>query len=167
MKNLIYLLSIVLIGFSFTACDSIGDDNDDQKDEIVGTWVSQGSGNVALGLAILSKTRKIDANFNENGTYNVVATDSSNATVTFTGTWSATAAASNGIRAIELRQATPTSLVAKGIFQIQTGVMTYEVIQAEPALAGVVGPTQTGGFGSTTIGGTAQGTFWIQKFSRN
>lgn len=167
MKNLIYLLSFVLIGFSFTACDSSDDDSDDQKDEIVGTWVSQGAGNVALGLAVLSKTRKIDAVFNENGTYNVVSTDSSNVTVTFTGTWTATTPAANGIRAIELRQATPTSLVARGIFQIQAGVMTYEVIQAEPALAGVVGPTQTGGFGSTTIGGVAQGTFWIQKFSRN
>jgi hypothetical protein len=167
MKNLIYLLSFMLIGFSFTACDSIGDDKDNNKDEIVGTWVSQGATNVALGLRVLSKTRKIDAVFNENGTYNVVSTDSSNATVTFTGTWVATTPAANGIRAIELRQATPTSLVAKGIFQIQAGVMTYEVIQSEPALAGVVGPTQAGGFGSTTIGGTAQGTFWVQKFTKN
>ena len=166
MKNLIYLLAFLFVGFTFTACDSSDDDNDDQKDEIVGSWVSEGASNVARGLAVLSKTRKIDATFNENGTYNVVATDSSNATVTFTGTWTATVPASNGIRAIELRQATPTSLVARGIFQIQAGVMSYEVIQAEPALAGVVGPTQTGGFGSTTIGGVAQGTFWIQKFSR-
>jgi hypothetical protein len=166
MKNLLYLLGIMLLSVTFTSCDSLFGGDDDDADEIVGTWVSQGAGNVAPGLAILSKTRKIDAKFEKNGTYNVVATDSSNATVTFTGTWSVTAPNAAGIRAIELRQQTPTSLVAKGIFQITGTSMTYEVIQAEPALAGVVGPTQAGGFGSTTIGGTAQGIFWIQKFTK-
>ncbi len=167
MKNLIYLLSLLLLGFAFTACDSSSDDGEDDKDEIVGVWVSQGAGNVAPGLAVLAKTRRIDATFSENGTYNVVSTDSSNATVTFTGTWTATAPNASGIRGIELHQATPTSLVSRGIFQISGTQMTYEVIQVEPELAGVVAPTQAGGFGSTTIGGVAQATFWIQKFSRN
>lgn len=166
MKNLLYIMGILLLSVTFTSCDSLFGDDDEDVDEIVGTWVSQGVGNVAPGLRILSKTSKIDAVFSENGTYNVVSTDSANTKVTFTGTWTATAPNAAGIRAIELRQQTPTSLVAKGIFQIVGTTMTYEVIQAEPALAGVVGPTQAGGFGSTTIGGTAQGVFWIQKFTK-
>lgn len=166
MKNILYVLGLLMLTVSFTSCDSLLGGDDEEVDVLVGTWVSQGAGNVAPGLTVLSKTRKIDAVFNKNGTYNVVSTDSANATVTFTGTWIATAPDANGIRAIELRQQTPTSLVARGIFQITGTLMTYEVIQAEPALAGVVGPTQSGGFGSTTINGAKTGIFWVQKFTK-
>jgi hypothetical protein len=43
--------------------------------------------------------------------------------------------------------------------------MTYEVIQTEPNI-GAEAPTVEGGFGSTLVGGDAQGTLWVQKYER-
>lgn len=157
------VLALMLIGFG---CKSSSNGGDEDVDPIVGTWVSQGSGNVALGLAAFFKTAKIDAEFNENGTYNVVSIDSSGSAVTFTGNWQAGEPNTAGIRTIVLTQQTPTSLTSSGIFQIEGTNMTYEVIQTEPALDGVSAPTPTGGFGSTVSGGQQTGILWIQKFAR-
>jgi hypothetical protein len=164
IKLLVLLLAFGLVAYS---CDSgSSSDPDVELDAIVGVWVSQGAGNVAPGLAMLTKTAKIDAEFNSNNTYNVVSIDSSNVAVTFTGNWTVGEPNANGIRSITLNQSTPTQLVATGIFRIQGNTMEYEVIQSQPALDGVVPPTTAGGFGSTNIGGNPTGPFWIQKFAR-
>jgi hypothetical protein len=164
IKLLTLLIAFGLIGYACSSSSSNDDDNN--RDPLVGVWVSQGAGQVAPGLAFLSKTAKIDAVFNENNTYNVVSIDSSDVAVTFTGTWQAGEPNANGIRSITLQQSTPTQVVASGIFRIEGNNLEYEVIQSQPALDGVVPPTAAGGFGSTNIGGNPQGGFWIQKFVR-
>lgn len=161
------LVLILAFGLAAYGCDSSSsNDNDVDVDVLVGVWVSEGAGNVAPGLALLTKTKKIDAEFNENNTYNVVAIDSSDVAVTFTGTWSAGEANASGIRSITLQQSQPTQLTSSGIFRIQGNNMEYEVIQSQPALDGVVPPTVEGGFGSTVVAGNPTGPFWIQKYAR-
>jgi len=164
IKLLALLIAFAFVGFACSSSSSNDDNN--QADPLVGAWVSQGAGQVAPGLAVLTKTAKIDAVFNQNNTYNVVAIDSSNVAVTFTGTWQAGEPNAQGIRSITLQQSTPTQLVSSGIFRIDGNNMEYEVIQSQPALDGVVPPTVEGGFGSTNIGGNPTGIFWIQKYVR-
>lgn len=166
MKRFLYtilVLALAITGFACSSSSSGGDE--DQIEAIVGDWVSEGQGNVALGLQIIAKTAKIDANFQENNTYVVVSTDSTGAEVTFTGTYELGAVTDSGIRSITLQQNEPTSVVSGGIFQIEANTMTYEVIQVEPNI-GAEAPTVEGGFGSTLVGGDAQGTLWVQKYAK-
>lgn len=134
-----------------------------QKDAIVGTWVSEGN-NVALGLRVVLKTKKIVATFNENKTYTVVSTDSNNVSVTYTGTYQSAGVADTLIHDITLNQQTPTSLTSQGIYQVKGNVMTYEVIQVNPPLQGFTPPTVQEGFGSTKYNGVKLGTYWVQIF---
>ncbi|MCR9132400.1 MAG: hypothetical protein NXI08_07495 [bacterium] len=166
MKN--KLLTLVLIAasmFAYSCGESNSSSVEVEVEAIVGEWVSEGASNVAVGLQALTKTARIDADFEENGTYNVVSTDSAGAQVTFTGTYSLGEGEAGDIRTITLTQATPTSLTSAGIFQIQGNTMTYEVIQTEPNI-GAEAPTVEGGFGSTLVGGSSNGTIWVQGFAR-
>jgi hypothetical protein len=143
-------------------------------DPIVGTWVSEGA-NVAYGLRIAPfKVVKIVATFNENKSYTVVQTDSSNVTTTLTGTYTNTESSSTDtlstsatkgakIYDIVANQASPATVTATGIYAISGSNMTYEVIQTAPVLTGVNAPTAAGGFGSTTIAGTKY-AIYIQKY---
>ncbi len=167
MKNSLTLLAILAVAFTFSACKSDSTGNDSSTDALVGTWKSEGVGNVAPGLASLSKTRKIDAKFFKNGTYTVVSTDSTNATVTFSGTWVASEpVATQPIRTIVLNQTVPSSIVASGIFKVEGTLLTYEVLQTSPAIPGFSAPTIAGGFGSTSFNNFALGATWIQKFTK-
>ena len=173
-KTLLFLF--VSITLAFMACSS--EDNnpvtETQTDPIVGTWISDGS-NVAFGLRIAPfNVKKIVATFNENKTYTVVQTDSSDVTTTFTGTYTNTessytdtlsASLTKGakIYSIVANQATPSTVIATGIYAINTTNMSYEVIQTSPALTGVLPPTAEGGFGSTTIAGVKY-SIYIQKY---
>ncbi|MCH8568778.1 MAG: choice-of-anchor D domain-containing protein [Balneolales bacterium] len=133
-------------------------------DAIVGSWVSEGQ-NIAPGLAGAPFFNvRIDAVFNNDNTYNVVSEDANGSTITFNGTWQATAVNEEGIRGITLNQSEPAALVSSGIFRINGNSMEYEVIQE--GLTGVEPPTQSGGFGSTTVGGNPTGPFWIQNYVR-
>jgi hypothetical protein len=163
-----YTLAVLIGALAFVgyACDSNSSGNDDDEVEaIVGTWVSEGASNVALGLQIVSKTARIDADFNSNGTYNVVSTDSAGSEVVFTGTYELGEETTSGIRSITLQQSEPTAVVSAGIFQVEGNNMTYEVIQVEPNI-GAEAPTVGGGFGSTLVGGEAQGDLWVQQYVR-
>lgn len=176
MKKTLLLL-FVSITLAFTACSS-DDDNTvtppTPTDPIVGIWVSDGA-NVAYGLKLAPfKVKKIVATFNENKTYTVVQTDSSNVTTTLTGTYtniessytdtlSASLTKGAKIYSIVANQATPSAVIATGIYAINTTNMSYEVIQTSPALAGVQPPTAEGGFGSTTISGVKY-SIYIQKY---
>ncbi|GMU87240.1 MAG: hypothetical protein AMXMBFR48_24810 [Ignavibacteriales bacterium] len=134
------------------------------SEPIVGAWLSS-EDLVAPGLKATLKTKSIAATFNSNKTYVVVATDSSNAVVTYTGTYSTTAAAGTTIRNIVLNQITPTSVTSTGIYQVTAkGLLTYEVIQTNPAISGFGAPTVSGGFGSTTYNNFALGATWVQRF---
>jgi len=172
--------SLLLLFFSvavlFTSCKK-----DDEttaptttKDPIVGVWVSDGA-NVAYGLKLAPfKVKKIVATFNENKSYTVVQTDSSDVTTTFTGTYSNPASTNSDTLSTSLtkgatiynivaNQATPSSVTATGIYAISGTNMSYEVIQTSPALTGVNAPTPAGGFGSTTIVGVKY-PIYIQKY---
>jgi hypothetical protein len=133
------------------------------KDAIVGTWVSEGN-NVALGLRVALRTKKIVATFNENKTYTVVATDSSDVSVTYTGTYQSAGVADTLIHEITLNQQSPVSLTSQGIYQLKGNTMTYEVIQVNPPLQGFTPPTVQEGFGSTKYNGVKLGTYWVQIF---
>lgn len=134
------------------------------SEPIVGVWLSSDD-LVAPGLKATLKTKSVAATFNSNSTYVVVATDSSNAVVTYTGTYSTTAVAGTTIRNIVLNQVTPTSVTSTGIYQVTArGLLTYEVIQTNPAIAGFGAPTVSAGFGSTTYNNFALGATWIQRF---
>ncbi len=134
-------------------------------DPITGEWRSEGEGNVALGLAILAQTARIDAEFLSNNTYNVVSIDSSGTEVQFSGTYTTGPLTDSGIRTIRLEQSVPAAVVSEGIFRIEGENMTYEVIQTEPNI-GAEAPTVEGGFGSTLVGGDPTGILWIQQFAR-
>lgn len=164
IKLIALLLAFALVAY---ACDSSSSsDPEEDIDELVGAWVSEGVGNVAPGLAFLLRTAKIDAEFFENQTYSVVSVDSTGAAVTFEGNWEAGEPNEEGIRSILLNQSVPVAVVSSGIFRVQGNEMTYEVIQTSPALEGVSPPTVEGGFGSTVQGGQQTGPLWIQRFER-
>ena len=133
---------------------------------LVGVWLSDGA-NVAPGLKSVSKTKKIDATFNSNGTYKVISTDSSNVTVTFEGTFSTQAVANTSIRTITLNQTVPSALTSTGIYRVNTAGMWYEVIQTNPAITGFTAATAALGFGSTKYNSVSLGATWIQKYVKN
>jgi len=133
------------------------------KDAIVGTWVSEGN-NVAMGLRVVLKTKKITATFNENNTYTVVSVDSNNVSVTYTGTYQSAEKNDTLIHAITLNQTTPAALTSQGIYQVKGTTMTYEVIQTNPPIQGFTPPTVEEGFGSTKYNNVKLGTYWVQIY---
>ncbi len=168
MRKKAILALLVVAGLGVAACgseDSTGNEN--QVDELVGTWVSKGA-DVAPGLAASPFfTDSIIATFNENGTYTVVQYYGGTAQpITLTGTYVAGTQPEGQVRSITANQATPTAVTSEGIFQVSGNTMKYEVIQVEPALAGVNPPTVSGGFGSTTVGGNPTGPYWTQNYDR-
>ena len=165
-KSFSLLLMAMFTLIMISACSSNDDDSDKNLDELIGTWESSGTGNVAIGLAGAPfKTAKIVAVFNENNTYNVVSTDSAGANTTFTGTWTVGTEAEGAVRSITLSQNTPAALVSSGIFQVAGTTMTYEIIQSDPAITGVTPPSAAEGFGSTKFGGV-NWPIWIQKYAK-
>ncbi|MCE1189247.1 MAG: hypothetical protein LWX56_08895 [Ignavibacteria bacterium] len=133
-------------------------------DPLIGSWVSDGA-NIAPGLKSTLKTKKITATFNSDKTYTVVATDSTNAMVTYSGTYTTTAVTNASLRNIVLTQNVPTAVTSTGIYQMTaTGVLYYEVLQTTPAINGFTAPTTDKGFGSTSYQGYPLGATWIQKF---
>lgn len=164
MKNLVlvFALSFALL---FVACEKEEDTTGPttSQDAIVGTWVSEGN-NVAIGLRMTLKTKKIVATFNANKTYTVVATDSNNVSVTYTGTYQSAGVADTLIHDITLNQQQPVALKSQGIYQIKGNVMTYEVIQVEPPIQGFTPPTKAEGFGSTKYNNVRLGVTWVQVF---
>lgn len=164
MKNYFVLL-VLSISLLFVSCKKEENTTGPAtpKDAIYGTWVSEGS-NVAIGLRLTLKTKKIVATFNENNSYTVVATDSNNVSVTYTGTFQSAGKTDTLIYPITLTQQTPVSLTSQGIYQIKGNVMTYEVIQVNPPIQGFTPPTVEEGFGSTKYNGVKLGVTWVQIF---
>lgn len=168
MKKNWTLILLALMVVVSAACSSDDKDSNADNDELVGAWISQGATQVAPGLqGAPFKTAKITAVFNENLTYTVVSTDSSNSAVTYTGTWVAGTQVDGSIRSITLNQSTPSALVSTGIFQVVGATLTYEVIQTTPAIENFAAATVEGGFGSTAYSGYKLGATWTQKFVVN
>ena len=168
MKHFILAAAFLAAALMFSACKSSSDSTptapEVQVDEIVGTWISEAV-DVAPGLIATLKTTKIIATFKDDKTYQVVATDSAGASVTYSGTYTTTENTGTTIKSIVLNQTAPTSVTSTGIYQVDaSGFLTYEVIQTTPAIAGFSAPTAAAGFGSTSYNGVALGATWIQKF---
>jgi len=159
---LILSLAAALMVASCSKSDS-GTNNDKEKLSIVGSWLSQGQ-NVApllLSLGIV----KIEATFKNDNTYTVVSYDTSNAAVTFEGTYSVKESNVDDIYNITINQSKPTALTSVGIFRIYESKnpreMIYEIVQTQPDI-GATPPTPEAGFGSTN--GGALGTWNVQKY---
>lgn len=167
MKKLFVILlvaSTTLLYFGCSKSDDNGTNPTPPQDPIVGTWISEGA-DVAPGLVLTLKTVRIVATFNANNTYNVVATDSNGAQVTYTGTYTVTENTGSSIRSITLNQTQPTSVTSQGIYQVDAnGFLKYEVVQTTPAIPGFTPPTAAEGFGSTKYNGVPLGLTWIQNF---
>jgi hypothetical protein len=139
-------------------------------DPIVGEWTSEGVNNIApLLYNDPFLVRKIVATFKADGSYIVVQTDSSNVSLTLTGTYVGIAggasAPNDNIRNITVTQGSPSSLTAEGIYEVTVGAsevtMMYEIVQTQPPL-GFAAPTAAAGFGSTA--GGAFGVLNVQKY---
>jgi hypothetical protein len=165
MKRFVWTAVLLIVPVLLVAgCG--GDDNNPTgttADPIVGTWVSEGT-NVAPGLVATFKTKKITATFNKDQTYDVVAVDSSDVSVTYQGTYTGSANSGTDIRSIALDQNVPSAVTSEGIYQVAGTTLTYEVIQVQPALLGFTPPVASEGFGSTKYNGTPLGVIWIQTF---
>lgn len=169
MKKLMSLFMVALLVFSISACKDEAtnpEDTNATQEAIVGTWVSEGT-NVAPLLVSLFKVTKITATFEANGTYTVIQVDSTNASLTLTGTYEVAKTTTGNIYTIKANQAAPAVLTSEGIYEINAAAtpntMQYEVVQTSPDI-GAVPPTAAGGFGSTNAG--ALGTWNVQVYVR-
>lgn len=133
---------------------------------IYGSWVSEGT-NVAPLLVMLFGVDKIEATFNSNGSYTVVQTDTTGASLTLTGTFTISKSTVDNIFEITANQTSPAALTSSGIFEVYAGAsdytMKYEIVQTTPDI-GAIPPTPAGGFGSTNAG--ALGALNIQTYVR-
>ncbi|MBI2416676.1 MAG: hypothetical protein HYV28_02015 [Ignavibacteriales bacterium] len=167
MKNLL-LVAIFFGTLFFTSCKNDESTTDPTpittEEPLVGTWISDNV-DVALGLKVALKTKKIVAVFNTNKTYKVTAYDSTGAAVNYEGNFTTTDSKNGTIRNIVLNQTAPTSVTSTGIYQVGTDKnLTYEVIQTTPAITGFTAPVADSGFGSTKYNGNKFGTYYVQKF---
>lgn len=137
------------------------------EDPIVGIWTSEAANVAPLLYGPPFNIRKIVATFKADGSYIVVQTDSSQTSLTLTGTYVA-APGKDAIRTVTVNQGNPTSLTAEGIYQVTVNAtdisMKYEIVQTQPPL-GVSKPTPELGFGSTA--GGAYGTINIQTYVKS
>lgn len=161
MKNLIFILAAIVIGFSSCKKSDETATYSPDKDGIVGEWYSSKT-NVAPLLAYF-KVDSIYANFKDNNTYHVESFNAG-AKTTYEGTYAQTKPATGTIWIIVLHQSTPTAVTSEGMFQITAATsgftMKYEVVQTEPSLG--TPPTPAAGFGSTSGGAYKENN--IQKF---
>jgi hypothetical protein len=119
---------------------------------IVGDWNSSGDDVAPLLSGAPLLYADINASFETDGTYEVVATNTDGNATTFSGTYSVDASTEpNGILLV---QTVPQQSESNGIFEIDGTTLTYEVVQTTPDF-GFVAPTPTTGFGSTSGNGIA------------
>ena len=163
MKNLIFILAAIVIGFSSCKKSDETTVYSPTKDGITGEWYSSKT-NVAVLLTTYFKVDSIYANFNANNTYHVESFSLGAKTI-YEGTYAQTKPATGNIWTIILNQSTPTAVTSEGIFEITAAgkgyTMQYEVVQTAPAIAATP-PTIAGGFGSSS--GGALKTMNVQKF---
>jgi hypothetical protein len=125
---------------------------DAETSAIVGDWNSTGDDLAPLLTAAPLLFADIDASFEADGTYEVIATNTDGNATTFSGTY--TVDISTDPHGITLTQSVPAEATSVGIFEVDGTTMTYEVVQTIPDY-GFVAPTPTTGFGSTSGNGIA------------
>lgn len=162
-------LTLLALSLSLVACqpDDVDDTNttDDTADTadagdtadtgeeaptIEGDWLSEGD-DVSVLLGYFSVV-KVEASFNEDGSYTVISTDNEGAPTTYSGTYAVDE--STEPHGIVVTQTQPAEGVSRGIFAIEDGTMQYEVVQDG---LGYTAPTPESGFGSTAGTGLSAG----------
>ncbi len=120
---------------------------------LLGQWVSEGADlSVLLGGEPFLYVR-VDATFDAAGSYEVVGEDADGTLWPLIGTWSATEGTPG---TITLEQTEPYVATATGIWQVDGGALSYEVVQISPDY-GFQPPTPGSGFGSSTGPGLTPG----------
>ena len=135
-------------GVEDTAEDTQQDDN-----AIQGRWVSSGDDLAPLFVEYFDFVT-VEARFRANGNYTVHSVAGDGTAYDFSGTW--TADDSTSPSSIVLSQASPSTATVKGIYQVESAVLTYEVVQTQPDF-GFTAPTPSSGFGSTAGDGLNPG----------
>lgn len=150
--------------------DSSGDsgtdspvDSEPAAPALLGSWLSEGENISPLFQSSFFNYVSIQAVFNADLSYEVVATDAEGASTTLTGSF--VVDTSTTPAGIVLTQATPSAVTAEGIWQVEGTLMTYEVVQTDPNPYGFVAPTPETGFGSTSGPGLNPGDN-VQKYER-
>lgn len=125
-----------------------------------GTWHS-----FPVAPILVAFADSINATFNTDNTY-LVEQWKDNAKVTLSGTFVQSASGTGNIYNITLTQSTPTAITVQGILEVSAddSSMKYEIVQIDPAIAGVTPPTAAAGFGSTS--GGAFGEANVQVYAR-
>ena len=133
-----------------TDSDDTGETGETGQATIEGNWRSEGADvSYLLGLFDIVS---VDASFEAEGSYEVLAYDTANAVITYSGTY--TVDTSTTLHSIVLEQSVPESATSRGIFEISGTTMTYEVVQDG---LGYTAPTPETGFGSTAGTGVSEG----------
>ncbi len=128
------------------------DGTDPEASAIVGDWNSGGDDIAPLLSGAPLLYTDIDASFETDGTYEVIATNADGNATTFSGTYIVDA--TSDPHGITLTQTVPADATSVGIFEVEGATMTYEVVQTVPDY-GFVPPTPTTDFGSTSGNGIA------------
>ena len=165
MKKAIIFGLLLAVVFSGCKKDEQEDPNAiPDADKVVGVWESSGAD--VAPLLVANGFSSIDAEFFADGTYLVKGYLTAGGSINFVGVYEQKKSDVDGIYEIKLIQSAPSSAISEGILQItvenQVRVMTYEVAQVDPSIAGVTPPTAEGGFGSTSDG--AFGVWNVQRF---
>ncbi|MBL7831136.1 MAG: hypothetical protein JNK41_08930 [Saprospiraceae bacterium] len=131
------------------------------KEGVHGKWKS-----FPVAPILTTFADSIIAEFTTNSTYTVAQWKGGTQT-TLTGTFVQTKSGVGNIYTIVLNQSSPTTITAKGMFEVSSDnkTMKYEIIQTDPSI-GATEPTPSAGFGSSTYNGSALGTLNIQNYVR-
>lgn len=123
------------------------------RDGLAGAWVSQGADISELLANEPFNYVRVDALFEESGAYTVIGEDADGVTYPLSGTWSAEAGTPG---TVSLDQIEPYEAIAVGLWQVDGGTLTYEVVQTSPDY-GFQPPSVGAGFGSSTGPGLSPG----------
>ncbi len=126
-------------------------DTEQSEEGIQGAWRSEGA-DLAPLLVDVFGFNQVDARFKGDGSYTVDAVADDGKTYAFAGTY--TVGTGTTPHTIVLSQTSPSTATAEGIYRVQEGVLTYEVVQTQPDF-GFTPPTPQSGFGSTQGEGIA------------
>ncbi|MCA9558737.1 MAG: hypothetical protein KC583_09245, partial [Myxococcales bacterium] len=129
---------------------------------IVGRWLSEGADLAPLLADPPASIRRIEATFGGDGRFRVVLTNDDLQSFELSGTYTTDPARDPAT--ITLSQAQPEAVRSTGIYRVDGDVLTYEVAQTDPPLAGVTPPDAAAGFGSTNNG--ALGEANVQTYRR-
>lgn len=128
-----------------TDADTDGDTDTGSDDPIVGEWVSQGTDLAPLFRNAFFDNQRIDADFDADGSYEVLVTLNDGSSVTLTGTY--VTDTSTDPHSISVEQTAPEAQSSRGIYAVSGSTLTYELASES---AGCTPPTPATGFGSSS-----------------